>query len=253
MSGHSHWATIKRKKGASDAKRGQIYTRLAREILMSVRAGGGSGDVDSNFRLRLAVDKARASNMPKDSIERAIKRASGEAKDGMIVEEIFYEGYGPHGVAIMVECLTENRNRTVSELRHALTRSGGNLGEAGSVGWQFKRVSYFAFSAAGKDFDKIFEVAVDGGADDVTSDAETIEIVAPVEAFKILIDKLHAASLQPEEAGLKMLPTQEVELPLDDTLQVMRAIEGVEELDDVQNVYSNLHISEEALQALESA
>jgi YebC/PmpR family DNA-binding regulatory protein len=253
MSGHSHWATIKRKKGASDAKRGQVYTRLAREILMAVRAGGGSGDVDSNFRLRLAVDKARGSNMPKDSIERAIKRASGEAKDGMVVEEIFYEGYGPHGVAIMVECLTENRNRTVSELRHALTRSGGNLGEAGSVAWQFKRVSYFAFPVAGKDFDKVFEVAVDGGADDVTSDGETIEIVAPVEAFKILIDKLHAAGMQPEEAGLKMLPTQEVELPVDDTLQVMRAIEGVEDLDDVQNVYSNLHISDEALEALESA
>jgi len=253
MSGHSHWATIKRKKGASDNKRGQVYTRLAREILMAVRAGGGSGDVDSNFRLRLAVDKARSSNMPKDSIERAIKRASGEAKDGMIMEEIFYEGYGPHGVAIMVECVTENRNRTVSELRHALARSGGNLGEAGSVAWQFKRVSYFAFPTAGKDFDKVFEVAVDGGADDVTSDGETIEIVAPVEAFKILIDKLHAAGMQPEEAGLKMLPTQEVELPVDDTLQVMRAIEGVEDLDDVQNVYSNLHISEEALQALESA
>ena len=253
MSGHSHWATIKRKKGASDAKRGQVYTRLAREILMAVRAGGGSGDVESNFRLRLAVDKARSQNMPKDSIERAIKRASGEAKDGMIVEEIFYEGYGPHGVAIMVECVTENRNRTVSELRHALTRSGGNLGEAGSVAWQFKRVSYFAFSAAGKDFDKVFVVAVDGGADDVTSDGEMIEIVAPVEAFKILIDKLHSAGIQPEEAGLKMLPTQEVELPVDDTLQVMRAIEGVEDLDDVQSVYSNLHISEEALQALESA
>jgi YebC/PmpR family DNA-binding regulatory protein len=253
MSGHSHWATIKRKKGASDAKRGQVYTRLAREILMAVRAGGGSGDVDSNFRLRLAVDKARGSNMPKDSIERAIKRASGEAKDGMVVEEIFYEGYGPHGVAIMVECLTENRNRTVSELRHALTRSGGNLGEAGSVAWQFKRVSYFGFPAAGKDFDKVFEVAVDGGADDVTSDGETIEIVAPVEAFKILIDKLHAAGFQPEEAGLKMLPTQEIELPVEGTLQVMRAIEGVEDLDDVQNVYSNLHISEEALQSLESA
>lgn len=252
MSGHSHWATIKRKKGASDAKRGQVYTRLTREILMAVRAGGG-GDIDSNFRLRLAVDKARSQNMPKDHIERAIKRASGEAKDGMILEEIFYEAYGPHGVAIMIECVTENRNRTVSEIRHALTRAGGNLGEAGSVGWQFKRVSYFAFQGAAKDFDKVFEVAVDGGADDVTTDGETIEIVAPVEAFKILIDKLHAAGFQPVEAGLKMLPTQEVELPVEDTLQVMHAIEGVEDLDDVQNVYSNLHISEEALQALESA
>ena len=251
MSGHSHWATIKRKKGASDAKRGQVYTRLTREILMAVRGGGG-GDIDSNFRLRLAVDKARSQNMPKDNIERAIKRASGEAKDGMILEEIFYEGYGPHGVAIMIECVTENRNRTVSEIRHALARVGGNLGEAGSVGWQFKRVSYFAFPSAGKDFDKVFEVAVDGGADDVNNDGETIEIVAPVESFKILIDKLHTARINPEEAGLKMLPTQEVDLSVDDTLQVMRAIEGVEDLDDVQNVYSNMHISEEALTALES-
>jgi YebC/PmpR family DNA-binding regulatory protein len=252
MSGHSHWATIKRKKGASDAKRGQVYTRLTREILMAVRAGG-NGDLDSNFRLRLAVDKARAQNMPKDNIDRAIKRASGEGKDGMILEEMFYEGYGPHGVALMIECVTENRNRTVSEIRHALARSGGNLGEAGSVAWQFKRVADFSISAEGKDFDKIFEIAVDGGADDVTNDSETFEITAPVESFKILSDKLRAAGIHPEEAGLKMVPNQEIDLPTDDTLQVMRTIESLEDLDDVQNVFSNLRISEEALAALESA
>jgi YebC/PmpR family DNA-binding regulatory protein len=251
MSGHSHWATIKRKKGAGDAKRGQVFTRLTREIVMAVREG--SVDIDSNFRLRLAVEKARAQNMPKDNIERAIKRGTGDAKDGMILEQIYYEGYCPHGVALMIECVTENRNRTVAELRHALTRSGGSLGEAGSVAWQFKRTSYFAFPAAGKDFDKVFELAVDGGADDVTSDEESIEIFAPVEAFKVLGDKLRAAKIIPEEAGLRMLPSQEIELNLDDTLQVMRTIEGVEDLDDVQNVYSNLHISEEAMASLESA
>jgi YebC/PmpR family DNA-binding regulatory protein len=174
MSGHSHWATIKRKKGASDAKRGQVYTRLTREIAMAVREGGG-GDVDGNFRLRLAVEKARGQNMPKDNIERAIKRASGEGKDGVVYEQIFYEGYAPHGVAVMIECVTENRNRTVAELRHALSRSGGTLGEGGSVGWQFTRKSYFVIDSKGKDFDRIFELAVEGGADDVTEGDGEIE------------------------------------------------------------------------------
>jgi YebC/PmpR family DNA-binding regulatory protein len=250
MSGHSHWATIKRKKGAGDAKRGQVFTRLTREIVMAVRESGT--DIDSNFRLRLAVEKARAQNMPKDNIDRAIKRGMGEAKDGMVLEQLFYEGYGPHGVALMIECVTENRNRTVAELRHALIRSGGNLGESGSVAWQFKRSAYFAFPAAGKDFDKVFELAVDGGADDITNDDDMIEILAPVESFKILSDKLRHAGITPEEAELRMLPTQEIELNVDDTLQVMRTIEGVEDLDDVQNVYSNLHISEEAMATLET-
>ena len=250
MSGHSHWATIKRKKGAGDAKRGQVFTRLTREIVMAVRESGT--DIDSNFRLRLAVEKARAQNMPKDNIDRAIKRGTGEAKDGMVLEQLFYEGYGPHGVALMIECVTENRNRTVAELRHALIRSGGNLGESGSVAWQFKRTAYFAFPATGKDFDKVFELAVDGGADDVTNDGDMIEILAPVESFKILSDKLRHSGITPEEAELRMLPTQEIELSVEDTLQVLRTIEGVEDLDDVQNVYSNLNISEEAMASLEA-
>lgn len=250
MSGHSHWATIKRKKGAGDAKRGQVFTRLTREIVMSSREGGA--DADSNFRLRIAVEKARSQNMPKENIERAIKRGAGDAKDGIVLEQVMYEGYGPHGVAIMIECVTENRNRTVAELRHALLRSGGALGEAGSVGWQFKRIAYFALPAAGKNFDKIFEMAVDGGADDVTSDQEMIEIFAPVEAFKTMIDRLRSTGIIPEDAELRMIPTLEMDLDLDKTLQVMRTIEGIEELDDVQNVFSNLHISEEAWAALES-
>jgi YebC/PmpR family DNA-binding regulatory protein len=251
MSGHSHWATIKRKKGASDAKKGAVYTRLAREIALAAREGGS--DSESNFSLRIAVEKARGQNMPKDSIERAIKRGTGESKDGNTLEEMIYEGYAPHGVAVMIECVTENRNRTVAELRHTLSRAGGNLGEAGSVSWQFKQASYFALPAAGKDFDKIFELAVEGGADDVLNDDETIEITAPVEKFKVMLDTLRKAGIQPEEAGLRMLATQEMEVEVNETLQVMRTIEALEELDDVQNVYTNLRISDAAMAAIESA
>lgn len=251
MSGHSKWSTIKRKKGAADAKRGQLFTRLTREIVMAAREGGG--DPDSNFRLRLALDRARENNMPKENIERAIKRGTGESKEGFNFEQVFYEGYGPHGVALMIECMTENRNRTVAEVRHILTRAGGSMGEAGSVAWQFSRAAYFAVPAAGNDFDKIFELAVEGGADDVSQDGDTIEIIGPVEAFKTLSDRLRVAKIQPEEAALRLLPNQEMELGVDETLQVMRTIDALEELDDVQNVYSNLRISEEALAALESA
>jgi YebC/PmpR family DNA-binding regulatory protein len=251
MSGHSKWATIKRKKGAADAKRGQIFTRLTREIVMSARDGGG--DPDSNFRLRLAVDKARAQSMPKDNIERAIKRATGEGKDGEVYEEVMYEGYAPNGVAVMVECVTENKNRTVSEVRHALARSGGNMAELGSVSWQFKRAAVFSFPLEKNSFDKIFELAVEGGADDVTQDDDSIEVVAPVEAFKTIIDRFRTAKIDPEEAGLRMLPTQEIELSIPDTLQVIRALDAIEELDDVQNVFSNLKITDEAMTAMEES
>jgi YebC/PmpR family DNA-binding regulatory protein len=250
MSGHSHWATIKRKKGASDAKKGAVYTRLAREILMAARDGGG--DPEGNFRLRLAVEKAREQNMPKDSIDRAIKRGTGDAKDGLVMEEMTYEGYAPHGVALMIECVTENKNRTVAELRHNLSRAGGNLGEVGSVGWQFRRASYFVVKDSGSNFDQVFELAVEGGADDVQSDGESIEIIAPVESFKILLDAMRKANIHPEEAELRMLPNQEMELEVDQTLQVLRTIDTLEELDDVQAVYSNLHISEAAMAKMEA-
>lgn len=250
MSGHSKWATIKRKKGAADAKRGQIFTRLTREILMAAREGGG--DMEGNFRLRLAVEKARGSNMPKENIERAIKRGTGDAKDGTILEQVTYEGYATNGVAVMIECVTENRNRTVAELRHALLRAGGNLGEAGSVGWQFTRAAYFSVPLNGKSFDSLFEIAVDGGADDITQDEDYAEIIAPVAMFKTISDKLRAGNFQPEEAMLKMIPNQEMELSVQDTLQVLRAIENIEELEDVQYVYSNLKITEEAMAALEN-
>ena len=250
MSGHSKWSTIKRKKGAEDAKRGKIFTRLAREIAMASRESGG--DPETNFRLRLAIDKARSQNMPKDSIDRAIKRGTGEGKDGVTIEQIFYEGYAPNGVALMIDCLTENRNRTVAELRHALGRAGGTLGDPGSVAWQFKRVSYFSIPAEGYDFDTIFELALEGGADDVQQDEGTFEIIGSVEVFKTLSDLLRANNIQPEDAELRMAPNQEMSLDINDTLQVLRAIEKIEDLDDVQNVYSNLNISEEALSQLES-
>ncbi len=251
MSGHSKWSTIKRKKGAADAKRGAVFTRLTREIVMAARDGGG--DPNANFRLRLAVDKARAENMPKDNIERAVRRGTGEDKDAAAFEQVMYEGYAPHGVAVMVECVTDNRNRTVAELRHALTRSGGTMGELGSVAWQFERVAYFSFPSSAMSYDKAFELGIETGANDVNEDNGTIEITAPVEAFKATADALHAAGVQPDEAGLRMIPKQELELGVDQTVHVMRALEGIEELDDVQNVFSNLKVSEEAIAALEAA
>jgi YebC/PmpR family DNA-binding regulatory protein len=250
MSGHSKWATIKRKKGTADAKRGQVFTRLTREIVMAARDGGS--DPDSNFRLRLAVDRARSQNMPKDNIDRAIKRGAGENKDGAVFEEIFYEGYAAHGVALMIQCVTDNRNRTIAEVRHGITKHGGSMGEAGSVGWQFTQTAYFSIPAAGKDFDKVFELAVEAGANDVQDDSETFEIFGPVETFKTISDRLRAAGIQVEEAELRMIPNQEIELGVEETMQVMRAIETLEELDDVQSVYSNLRISEEAMAALET-
>jgi YebC/PmpR family DNA-binding regulatory protein len=250
MSGHSKWSTIKRKKGAADAKRGAIFTRISKEIAIAAREGGGDPDV--NFSLRLAVDKAKSANMPKDNIARAIKRGTGEDKEGAAYEEVMYEGYAPHGVALMIETVTDNRNRAVADIRHALTRYGGSMGETGSVAWQFNRASYFAFSAEGLDEDDVFMYAVEGGADDVTFDDDTAEIVGPVEAFKTVGDQLRMAGIQVDDAGLRMIPTQELELGIDETLKVMKVIEGLEELDDVQNVYSNLAISDEALAKLEA-
>jgi YebC/PmpR family DNA-binding regulatory protein len=252
MSGHSKWSTIKRKKGAADARRGQVFTRLAREISIAARQGGG--DPDSNFRLRIAIDRARANNMPKDNIERAIAKGTGEGKDGSIqIEEVMYEGYAPHGVAMLIECVTDNRNRAVAEIRHCLTRYGGSMGETGSVGWQFQRVAYFSFPLEDYDEDQIFELAVEGGADDVTFDDGVVEITGEVEYFKAINDQLEAIHIQMDEAGLRSFPTNEIELSPSDTAQVLRVVEALEELEDVQNVYSNLHISDEALVELETA
>jgi YebC/PmpR family DNA-binding regulatory protein len=251
MSGHSHWATIKRKKGAADAKKGKIFTRLAREIALAAREGGG--DPSMNVRLELAMDKAKAANMPKDSIDRAIKRGTGEDKEGEEFEEIIYEGYAPNGVALMIECVTENRNRTVAELRHILTRSGGNMGDPGSVSWQFERMTYFALPSDEHDFDKIFELAVEAGADDIKQDDDLIEIIGRPNSYQIIADHLTKAKIKPEESGIRFLPKQEITLDTEKTIKVMKAIESLEELDDVQNIYTNLNITEEAVEAIENS
>jgi YebC/PmpR family DNA-binding regulatory protein len=251
MSGHSHWATIRRKKGAADAKRGQVFTRLAREIVIAAREGGG--DPDSNIRLAYAIDRARAQNMPKENIERAIKRGTGESKEGNAFEEIVYEGYAQHGVALMIAVVTDNRNRTIAEIRHILNRIGGSMAEAGSVAWQFKRVAYFTFPLGKHNQDEIFELAVEAGADDVIFDDQTVEIFGPVESFKEVSDRLKAAHIHPDEAELRFIANNEIELTTDETIQVMKAIESLEDLDDVHSVYSTLAISEEVVAQLEEA
>lgn len=248
MSGHSHWSTIKRKKGAADAKKGAVFTRLAREIALAARQGGG--DPSMNVSLELAIDRAKASNMPKDSIERAIKRGTGEDKDGAELEEITYEGYLGRGTAAIIECVTENRNRTVADLRHILSKGGGDLASNGSVSWQFERKAVYTIKSDGKNFDKAFEAALEAGADDVTEEGEYIEIVGGAETFKAIHDSLVAAGFHIEDAGLRMIPNQEVELDFDQTIAVLKVIGNLEENDDVQNVYSNLKFGEEHMEAL---
>ena len=250
MAGHSKWANIQHRKGRQDAKRGKIFTRLIKEITVAARLGGG--DPGSNPRLRLAMDKAYDNNMPKDNVERAIKRGTGDL-EGVSYEEVRYEGYGIGGAAVMVDCLTDNKTRTVADVRHAFSKSGGNMAEQGAVAWQFDHKAYFSFPSSQMDFDKAFELGVNAGADDVVDGGETIEIYAPVESFKTVADALHAANVQPEESGLRMIAKQEIELDVEDTLKFMKMVESIEDLDDVQDVFHNVKISDEALAALESA
>jgi len=248
MSGHSKWSTIKHKKAQADARRGAVYTKLAKEIQIATREGGGDPNV--NFGLRLAIDRAKAANMPNSNIERAIKRGTGEDKDAAAMEKIYYEGYAPHGVAVILNCITDNRNRTVSDIRHVLTKHGGSMGQEGSVSWQFTRKSFFNIPADQASYDDLFEIAAEGGADDVLEVDDYYEIIGPVDAFKNIFDKLKASSITPDDSGLRMDPNQEIELDLEETVQVMKVIDVLEELDDVQEVYSNLKITDEALEDL---
>lgn len=249
MSGHSHWSTIKRKKGAADAKKGAVFTRLAREIALAARQGGG--DPSMNVSLELAIDRAKASNMPKDSIERAIKRGTGEDKSAADLEEITYEGYLGRGTAAIIECVTENRNRTVADLRHILSKGGGDLASKGSVLWQFDRKAVYTIKSDGKNFDRAFEAALEAGADDVIEEDGYIEIIGAADTFKDIHDHLIAAKFQIEDAGLRMIPNQEVALDFDETVSVLKLINALEDNDDVQNVYSNLKFEEEHVEALE--
>ena len=250
MSGHSKWSTIKHKKAAQDARRGKLFTRLAREITIAAREGGGNPDV--NFRLRLAIDRAKAANMPKDNIERAIKRGTGELKGEELVE-VMYEGYAPNGVALLVQALTDNKNRTVAEIRRTLTRQGGTLADAGSVVWQFDRKGYIAITPDGVDEDTVFEVAVEAGAEDVVFSDDLIEVYADLENFQAVRQALQEAGIRFETAELAMLPKTTLRLGEKETLQVMGVIDALEELDDVQQVYANLDISDEVMTKYEAS
>ena len=251
MSGHSKWKTIKHQKGVADARRGQLFTRLAREIAIAAREGGGS--LESNFKLRLAVEKARGHSMPKDNIERAIKRGTGEDKEGAAFESVVYEGYAPHGVAVLMQVVTDNKNRSVAELRRILTRAGGSMAEAGAVSWQFTRKAYITVPAAGADPEKIFETAVEAGADDVVTGDDDVEIFAPADAFHAVVQGLEKAGIRIGESEVRLEPNQKIELDPDAAAQVLHVIEELEELDDVQNIYSNLEITDAALAKLQAA
>ncbi len=247
MAGHSKWANIKHRKAAQDAKRGKIFTKLIRELTVAARTGGA--DLDSNPRLRDAMAKALAANMKKDTVENAIKRGSGAA-DGENYEEIRYEGYGPAGVAVMVECLTDNRNRTVADVRHAFSKSGGNLGTDGSVAYLFSKIGLLTYPT-GSDEDAIMEAALEAGAEDIVSnDDGSIEVTTSAEAFNSVREAMTAAGFEPEVAEVTMQPSTSVDLQLDDAEKVMRLVDMLEDLDDVQNVYNNADFSDEVMARL---
>jgi YebC/PmpR family DNA-binding regulatory protein len=251
MSGHSKWSTIKRKKGAEDAKRGKLFTRLAREITIAAR--NGSGNPDSNPTLRMAVDRARAANMPKDNIERAIKKGTGELDGGAELEEITYEAFAPHGIAILIECLTDNRNRTLADVRRVLNKMGGNMAEAGAVSWMFDTKGYIEIERTNQDPDELFMTAVEAGAQDVEINNDSFEIYTAAADLHAVATALADAGLKASEASLSQVPKNEIELGTKEAVQVMGVIEALEELDDVQQVYSALSISDAAIAEMEAA
>ncbi len=249
MAGHSKWANIQHRKGAQDKKRGKLFTKLIREITVAARMGGG--DPASNPRLRLAIDKALSANMPKDTIDRAIKRGSGEL-GGENYEEVRYEGYGPGGVAVMVDCVTDNRNRTVAEVRHAFTKSGGNLGTDGSVAFMFSQTGILTYPA-GTDEEKVMEAALDAGAEDVlVSDDGSIEVLTSVEDYESVVDAMRKAGLVPESAEITQRASTTTPLDVETAEKLLRLLENLEDLDDVQNVYSNADFPEALLASMEN-
>lgn len=253
MSGHSKWSTIKRRKGAEDAKRGKVFTRIAREITTAVRDGGKIIDPNMNPRLRLAMDKARAANMPKDNIERAVNRGAGIGDEEIQFEEITYEGYGPGGVAIIIDTVTDNRNRTLSEVKHALTRSNGSLANTNAVLWQFDQKGYIELDSDGVNFDDLFLTAADAGAEDVIDEEGIIMVYTPRNDLHTVANALSEAGYSIKDSYLTWVPKNEMQVEPDQAVQVIRLIEKLEELDDIQNVSSNLNLTAEALTALENA
>jgi YebC/PmpR family DNA-binding regulatory protein len=244
MSGHSKWATTKHKKAAIDAKRGKIFSKLAKEITMAAKAGGGG--VDTNPRLRLAVSKAKSVNMPSDNIDRAIKKGTGELP-GVIYEEITYEGYGPKGVAIMVEAATDNKNRTSAEIRNILSKKGGNLAGGGSVSWIFSKKGYILVKKEAADEDKVMSVALEAGAEDMRTETGMYEITTSIADFEKVKDTLLKNNIPTESAELTMIPSSLIKLDGQDAKQVLGLVEALEDHDDVQNVYANFDIPDDIL------
>ena len=247
MAGHSKWANIQHRKGAQDKKRGKLFTKLIREITVAAKMGGG--DPDANPRLRLAIDKAKAQSMPKDNIERAVKRGAGEL-DGADFQEMRYEGYGPGGTAVMVDCLTDNRNRTVAAVRHAFSKFGGNLGADGSVNYLFNHVGQLLYPED-TDEDAIMEAAIEAGAEDVVVDDEgSIEVLTEPGDFECVRDAMRKSGFEPETAQLTMRASTNSELDVNDAGSMVKLLETLEDLDDVQEVYSNADISDDVLAQL---
>jgi YebC/PmpR family DNA-binding regulatory protein len=246
MSGHNKWSTIKHKKGAADAKRGKVFTKIIKEITVAAKMGGA--DPLGNPRLRTAIDKAKAENMPKDNIERAIKKGSGDM-DGVIYEETTYEGYGPGGAAVLVEVMTDNRNRTVSDVRSIFTKCNGNMGEAGCVSWMFAKKGLIVFSKQ-NDFDKLFEAALEAGADDVVDEDEQIEVLTDPSSFIEVREALEKAGLKYESAEVTMIPQTMVKLEGKQAETMLKLMDRLEDNDDVQNVYANFDISQEEMERM---
>lgn len=244
MSGHSKWATIKRKKGAADAKRGKMFTKLIKEITIAAREGGG--DPAGNPRLRLAVDNAKAANMPADNIDRAIKKATGEL-EGVTYHELVYEGYGPGGIAMMVEVATDNKNRTVAEVRHSFSKYGGSMGETGSVAWMFERKGIITLPTQNKTEDDLMNIILEAGAEDLQTEDDYFSVQTDLESFEPVRKALVAANLEIENASLQWIAKNTIAVKGEDAEKVMTLIEAMEDNDDVQNVYSNADIDEDAI------
>lgn len=248
MSGHSKWSTIKRKKGANDAKRGKVFTKLIKEIMVSARMGGG--DIDSNPRLRSAVSAAKTENMPKDNIERAIKKGCGDL-DGAVYEEILYEGYGPGGVAVLVETMTDNKNRTVADVRHYFAKSNGNLGESGCVAWMFDQRGLISVDAEGVDEEQLMEVALEAGAEDVVTEDGSFQILTAPTDFNQVLEFLENKGITSTEASISMIPKNTIAISEEKTAAAMlKLLENLEDHDDVQKVHANFDIPEEILERL---